>query len=78
MRFYTRQHQYYCGIDLHARSVYVCILNQEGEVLVRCLVQTRSAHASETKTGHSEPTAGIISKDEPRRQAASDRKIFFS
>ena len=34
MRFYTRQHQYYCGIDLHARSIYVCILNQEGEVLV--------------------------------------------
>ena len=34
MRFYTRQHQYYCGIDLHARSIYVCILNQEGEVPV--------------------------------------------
>ena len=34
MRFYTRQHVHYCGIDLHARSLYVCILNQEGEVLV--------------------------------------------
>lgn len=34
MRFYTRQHQYYCGIDLHARSIYVCILSQQGEVLV--------------------------------------------
>ncbi len=33
MRFYTQQHQYYCGIDLHARSMYVCILNQAGEVL---------------------------------------------
>jgi transposase len=32
MRFYTQQHQYYCGIDLHARSMYVCILNQAGEV----------------------------------------------
>jgi hypothetical protein len=21
MRFYTQQHQYYCGIDLHARSM---------------------------------------------------------
>ena len=21
MRFYTKQHQFYCGIDLHARSV---------------------------------------------------------
>jgi hypothetical protein len=26
MRFYTGQHQYYCGIDLHARTMYVCIL----------------------------------------------------
>lgn len=34
MHFYTRQHQYYCGIDLHARSMYVCIVDQGGEVLV--------------------------------------------
>jgi len=34
MRFYTQQHKYYCGVDLHARSIYVCILNQEGVVLV--------------------------------------------
>jgi transposase len=34
MRFYTQQHQFYCGIDLHARTMYVCILNQDGEILV--------------------------------------------
>jgi hypothetical protein len=34
MRFYTNQHQFYCGIDLHARSMYVCILSQDGEMLV--------------------------------------------
>ena len=28
MRFYTQQHQYYCGIDLHARSMYLCIMDQ--------------------------------------------------
>jgi transposase len=33
MRFYTKQHQFYCGIDLHARSMYLCILNQDGEIL---------------------------------------------
>jgi transposase len=33
MRFYTKQHQYYCGIDLHAKSMYVCIVNQEGKTL---------------------------------------------
>jgi hypothetical protein len=34
VRFYTRQHRHYCGIDLHARSLYVCILDQTGQVLV--------------------------------------------
>jgi transposase len=34
MRFYTKPHQFYCGIDLHARSMYVCIVNQEGDILV--------------------------------------------
>jgi len=33
MRFYTQQHQFYCGIDLHARSMCVCIMNREGEIL---------------------------------------------
>ena len=35
MRFYTRQHAFYCGIDLHARWMYVCILSQEGEIVYR-------------------------------------------
>lgn len=34
MRFYTQQHRYYCGVDLHARSMYVCILDQAGEVVL--------------------------------------------
>jgi transposase len=34
MRFYTKQHQFYCGIDLHARTMYVCILNGDGEILL--------------------------------------------
>jgi transposase len=34
MRFYTNQHQFYCGIDLHARSMSVCMVSQEGESLV--------------------------------------------
>jgi transposase len=34
MRFYTKQHRFYCGIDLHARTMYLCILNQAGETVV--------------------------------------------
>ena len=34
MRFYTKQHPFYCGIDLHARTMYLCILDQAGETLL--------------------------------------------
>ena len=34
MRFYTNQHRFYCGIDLHARTMYVCILSHDGERLL--------------------------------------------
>jgi len=30
MRFYNQQHQYYCGGDLHARTLFVHILDSEG------------------------------------------------
>ncbi len=31
MKFYTTLHKYYCGIDLHARLLYVCILDEQGK-----------------------------------------------
>jgi hypothetical protein len=34
MKFYTQAHRYYCGIDLHARSMYGCVLDGTGKVLV--------------------------------------------
>ena len=33
MRFYTKHHRFYCGIDLHARTMYVCIMDHEGTIL---------------------------------------------
>src|SRR4029079_10936723 len=30
MRFYNGQHRYYCGVDLHTKRMYLCILDQEG------------------------------------------------
>jgi transposase len=40
MRFYNTQHPFYCGIDLHARAMYVCILNQAGETLLHRHMKT--------------------------------------
>ena len=33
MRFYKNQHQFYIGIDLHARTMYVCVINNSGETV---------------------------------------------
>ncbi|MBD3278902.1 MAG: hypothetical protein GF388_11435 [Candidatus Aegiribacteria sp.] len=34
MRFYTSTHQYYCGIDLHTRVMYLCIIRDDGEIVL--------------------------------------------
>ena len=34
MVFFNSQHQFYCGIDLHARTMYLCIVNQDGDILL--------------------------------------------
>lgn len=33
MRFYTQQHRHCCGICLHARSLYPCILDRSGKTV---------------------------------------------
>jgi len=33
MRFYTEKHRYYCGIDLHAKTMYICIVDADDKVL---------------------------------------------
>ena len=34
MRFYDQSHQYYCGVDLHARSMYLHILDADKRTVV--------------------------------------------
>ncbi len=43
MNFYTQQHKHYCGIDLHAKAMYVCILDQHGTKLVHKNLPTTPA-----------------------------------
>jgi len=39
MNFYNSSHPYYCGIDLHARLLYVCIIDLQGEILVHTKIK---------------------------------------
>jgi transposase len=41
MRFYTKQHPFSCGIDLHARTMSLCVLNQAGEMLLHRNMKAR-------------------------------------
>ena len=34
MRFYRGNHRYYCGIDLHARTMYLCLTDDRGTTLL--------------------------------------------
>src|SRR6516165_5060863 len=34
MRVYTCSHRFYCGIDLHARSLHLCILDKDGSAVL--------------------------------------------
>jgi transposase len=40
MRFYTIQHKYYCGIDLHVDWMYLCVIDADGEVRVHKNIHT--------------------------------------
>ena len=33
MRFYSTQHRFYAGIDLHARTLHLCVLDNNGTVV---------------------------------------------
>lgn len=44
MRFYNQQHPFYCGIDLHTRKMYCCVVDAAGEILVHRNLQTRGDH----------------------------------
>ena len=41
MRFYTKPHQHYCGIDLHAKTMYLCILDREGQIVFHKNLRSR-------------------------------------
>lgn len=34
MRFYTGQHTHYCGVDLHTKTMFLCVLDAAGTVLL--------------------------------------------
>ena len=44
MQFYTKTHAHYCGIDLHTKMMYVCILNNLGDIVLHQNIPTDPAN----------------------------------
>lgn len=42
MKFYTKTHPYYCGIDLHTKMMYVCIVDNENNILIHKNISTNA------------------------------------
>ena len=73
MRFYTEQHLYYCGIDLHARSMYACVLDQKGQTAVHRKLPTEPEPLVRAVVAVLEPEA--VSPREPRELARQVRAL---
>lgn len=43
MNLYQTQHPFYCGIDLHAKQMYACVVDQHGKKLLHRNFKTRNA-----------------------------------
>ncbi len=41
MNFYMTQHELYCGIDLHAKRMYACVIDQAGQTLLHRNLKTQ-------------------------------------
>ncbi len=41
MSFYTTQHELYCGIDLHAKRMYTCVVDGKGNTVFHRNLKTR-------------------------------------
>ena len=42
MRFYSSKKKFYCGADLHARDIYICIMDQDHNILVHRRLRRQS------------------------------------
>lgn len=41
MRLYNEQREFYCGIDLHGKTMYACVIDQDGKVRAHKNIKTK-------------------------------------
>ena len=50
MRFYNQQHRFYAGVDLHARTLSLCVLDADGNLVISAR-NTSALYELDTQTG---------------------------
>lgn len=43
MRFYSGQHRFYCGVDLHTRTLSLCALDAAGAIVLEAALPPEPA-----------------------------------
>src|SRR5262245_8047556 len=56
MRFYTQPHRFYVGVDLHARSLYLCVLDAAGAVAFHGNLQAQPQALAQALAPFHEPS----------------------
>jgi transposase len=60
VRFYRKRHKFTCGVDLHTRTMYICILDADSEtVLQRNMPSTPAAFLRAIKPYREDLVVGV-------------------
>jgi len=55
MRFYQTEHPFYCGVDLHARKLYVSIVDEAGTLVEQRNLDPGPGPFAPTRRQNTEP-----------------------
>jgi len=76
MRFYNGMHQYYCDIDLYAKQMYTCIIDNNGHKLMHRQRVTRLCGENERASNISSQTRCLAIEDARQRASSHPRYLF--
>lgn len=80
MRFYQNQHRHTCGVDLHGRNLYHCVLDEQGDVRlhkrIRCdpelFLEAIPPYRDDPIVGSDTSLASLPSRPSPPMPASSN------
>ena len=58
MRFYQATHSFYCGVDLHARTMHVCVVDADGQDIFGHTPLDVAGGRGKTSGGNGAPVLG--------------------